>query len=899
MRRMFRNGDGLRALPLPDLCELCDNSVRGASHRTQRCAGEQMTDFFTNILSNAIGELIADLFGETLTERADRRALQRALDAAVVQAEQQFAATYRQQDAELVVALTQQTRFADLPSVQAALRELLTRPFRDPTQATATLRRSFTDVLPERVDRARVDAATSTFLALLLHEVLHIPQLHDLYTLGFQKDSAESSRATAAHTAAMAESLRHVLDAVQQLVVTPAPALLAAPAVRPAVRHNLPQRSYSQFFGRQSELEQLARLLLPYPRSRHFLVTIDGVGGVGKSALALELAYGYRDNDAALQSAERFAAIIWVSAKRTLLTATGVQQRRQTFTTLDDLYDELATVLDQPAILQADRTHRRALAEHALAAQRTLLLVDNLETIDDEALLTFLRELPDPTKCIVTTRHRLDIAYPIRLTGMDDAEAMQLIAGEAAAKGVTLDAHAVDTLYRRTGGVPLALIWSIGKMSIGHSVEAVLRRLNKSDSDIARFCFAESVEPLRGRDPHLLLLALAVFERSVQRGMLGAVAGLDDDIVARDEGIAELTRLSLVNHKGDRLSLLPLTHAYARDELAQAGDLEREVRERWLQVLLDVARPYQTVHHHQPSPVILLHEGHHLVQFSRWAEHAQRLDLFLAVLPALLVYYDVTGAWGDLLAAGQQGLASAALLGDDTHVPHIGAALSWVEGQQGKFAAAERSILLALEVAERRGNLTWQSELLGRLSQVVRRAGDLERATALCAQALAVTDHMAAEVAAYARAELAFERGKIARDRGEFAAAHALFLNAQQLFPIDVEQAEFNPERAWGIVGNIGYVLHQLGDLDEAAALYDRCLAYFRQSGGRGYTATLLVRMAAIAEQRGTYDVAIAYGREALELSTKLVQVQEHQQATSLIAQVTALLARLGSTDSQ
>ena len=52
-----------------------------------------------------------------------------------------------------------------------------------------------------------------------------------------------------------------------------------------------------------------------------------------------------------------------------------------------------------------------------------------------EEVLTFLRELPDPTKAIVTTRHRIDIAYAIRLTGMPRADAQALIELEAAHKG--------------------------------------------------------------------------------------------------------------------------------------------------------------------------------------------------------------------------------------------------------------------------------------------------------------------------------------------------------------------------------------------------------------------------------------------------------------------------------
>src|SRR4051812_27622925 len=109
-----------------------------------------------DLLVNALGQFIGQLTGDSLEGLLDRRALERSLAAAVERAEQRFANEYRAQDAELVDTLVFQTRFADLPSVRAALHELLTHPFHDPAQPVAALQRSFSDVLPERLDRARV-----------------------------------------------------------------------------------------------------------------------------------------------------------------------------------------------------------------------------------------------------------------------------------------------------------------------------------------------------------------------------------------------------------------------------------------------------------------------------------------------------------------------------------------------------------------------------------------------------------------------------------------------------------------------------------------------------------------------------------------------------------------------
>ncbi len=862
----------------------------------------------SELISNALGQMLGELFGESLEQMLDKRALMRGLEAAVKRAEQRFAHEYRVQDAGMADALATQTRFADLPSVQVALRELVTRPFHDPAAPVAVLQRSFADVLPERTDRARVDAAMRAFLGFLGQEALYIPQLQQLYALSFQKASAESSRRIAASAEALVQGIGDLRADMRQLPVTPTPAALPTPGrplvERPRPWHNLPQRTYTRFVGRKDELEQLSRLLLPYPRSRHFLVTLDGIGGVGKSALAIELAYRCREDYAALPEDERFDAIVWVSAKRTLLTAGGIQQRQQTFTTLADLYREIAIVLDQPAILQADADQRRGLVQRALAAQRTLLIVDNLETVDDEELLTFLRELPDPTKAIVTTRQRIDIAYAIRLAGMPEPDARSLMLVEAARKGVELtlatestdgkeqaaaapSIAVLDDLYRKTGGIPLAIVWSIALMSMGYSVESVLRRLGSGHSDIARFCFAASVAHIRDTDAYRLLLALALFERSVNRQMLGFVAGLGDDVIGRDDGLAELLQLSLVEQRADRFKLLPLTQSYALEELARRPELEQELRARWIACLTEMAQPYVELPWRQPDRPRLNKDGRHIVTLVGWAQQQARPDVLLPVLPALIYYYDLAGRWTDILSVGRLGLEYASLLGDRQSAVHLEMfALSWVHSEQGRHDEALRSVANALDIARELGDIAWECEVLVRKSQVLRRNNAIDQALASCQQALQLAEQLTGMQQIYVRADIEYELGKIARDEQRWADAGQHFLAARDVFCQDQENPVFVLERASSVLGNLGVVAHQLGNLDEAARLYQQALDYFRGEGGRGYLVTLLVRLAALEEQRGNHIAALDYAREALEWSHKLGMVLEQAQAQAIMGRL-------------
>ena len=179
-----------------------------------------------------------------------------------------------------------------------------------------------------------------------------------------------------------------------------------------------------------------------------------------------------------------------------------------------------------------------------ITKQRVLLIIDNLETVDDERVMAFIREVPTPTKIIVTTRHRLDIAYPVRLIGLSQDEALQLIDDECQKRNVTITLEQGDYLYQRTGGIPLAIIWSIAQMGMGYSVETVLFKLGNSQGDIVKFTFQEAIKQLDS-NAYTCLLVMGLFATNANREALVQIAGLSTR--DGDEAIVTLEELSLLN----------------------------------------------------------------------------------------------------------------------------------------------------------------------------------------------------------------------------------------------------------------------------------------------------------------------------------------------------------------
>jgi tetratricopeptide (TPR) repeat protein len=342
-----------------------------------------------------------------------------------------------------------------------------------------------------------------------------------------------------------------------------------------AIPCNLPSRDSAQLIGRQSEITRLLQLLSPEHTAS--LITVDGIGGVGKTALVLEIAYRCWKNSTGEEhstNAPRFDAIILVSAKQQHLTSEGILPSYGAKRTLRDIKREIAATLN----IQSEQVDKY------LGRQPTLLIVDNLETMEDkQEIVSYLYEMPHTVKVIMTTRERVVIYSPIRLDQLSQEESLVLIEKEAQEKEAQISSEQALSLYHHIGGIPAALIYAIGQVAGGYSVETVMERIPQSGSDVTRFCFESSLEPLRGQPAHHLLMAMAMFSKSPLRGALAHTAGLATNHTASEDALAQLRKLSLIGQQEGRYTILPLTREYALSELAAFPAFEQEARERWVE----------------------------------------------------------------------------------------------------------------------------------------------------------------------------------------------------------------------------------------------------------------------------------------------------------------------------
>ncbi|MCW6036646.1 ATP-binding protein [Spirulina subsalsa FACHB-351] len=372
---------------------------------------------------------------------------------------------------------------------------------------------------------------------------------------------------------------------------------------------NLPPQ-HNAFIGREEQLCQLMRFLsADHPAN---ILQVDGIAGVGKTALVLEAAYrclDYRERVKSSRLLEQetnlkcdipfFEVLIFVSAKNYHLLPNSSYVRRLIITrTLQDIYRTIARVLDDSTLSNIDSNNCRTdyfseitnkISDALKTKNRVLMIVDNLETLEDrDKVLSFLFELP--IKSIITTREQCGFKS-IRLDSLSDQESNLLIEQQLREKAIDLTKEQKDELHQITGGIPMVIIWSIGRLAQGSSLQTIQDDLRNPEGDIAEFSFKTSLRDIKNTLAYKLLITLSVFKQAPNWESVVAVAGLETEPEGRIRREMEtLQRLSLVRYHNGRYKMLPLTREYALAELQKYKEFKSQVLERWVQWYIDFAK---------------------------------------------------------------------------------------------------------------------------------------------------------------------------------------------------------------------------------------------------------------------------------------------------------------------
>jgi LuxR family glucitol operon transcriptional activator len=545
----------------------------------------------------------------------------------------------------------------------------------------------------------------------------------------------------------------------------------------------LPRRTF--FVGREHELKTILQSL--QPTSRTFIIGIEGIGGIGKSALAIETSYLCIENDL-------FESVIWISAKESILTLHGIEPVIPEAKTLSDILITIGTNLGNPTIGNLAIKDQVQRAYNLLSRRTTLLILDNFESLsksEQHDILDFLRNSPMTLKVIITSRERVAEGQIIRLQGLSFEESTALLDWEARQKHIHLTSEQSKYLIDLTGGLPLALLWVQGQIAVlGYSVTQVLDKLSlDADIPILQYCFNHSWNLLGHLDAKKLLFVLALQPEPVSRVALKEIASIDDNDNF-ENALSELLQLSLIEyeHNNDYFSILPLTRRYIRSQFSSNRKFIKQAELKTAQYYVNLLAQKSSFKEWRSYDELLV-DRNNILSVAQWCyksvekkqANTGALTKQLRNVAEILVQIGTTfgsvlwqrAYWYDRMTLAHAALSAAKIIPDWKAVSTFARNIAWIYFYQGDNLRALFWAEEALSATTKTEDTLLIAAAKRSLGAVELRLGNFDRSEKLLLEVLQTSEEFADDdygiysegFAQYGLGDLEYERGNIGQAR--------------------------------------------------------------------------------------------------------------------------------------
>jgi len=290
--------------------------------------------------------------------------------------------------------------------------------------------------------------------------------------------------------------------------------------------HNLPPQPYKKFFGRQESVNKIQETLIS---GGTFIASIDGIGGIGKTALA------YYFSNEILLSSNNFNYIIWLTAKETVFDSFSrdamIKSIRSNFKGVEELINTTLSVIKYEELIDKPLEEKKKFVEEQVFKKEKIFIVlDNLESIEDEQFFNYITQDFNRfaaenkfLKVLTTSRKRKKIVdFPIEIGGLavDDAlKMLKYLANEYNIRDVINSTdHDNIKLIEKVGCIPLGIEFIIGQMYLGKNRGQIYNELQgypslenvksesqkrKQLSDIILFSFKNMYETLKNEEQYV------------------------------------------------------------------------------------------------------------------------------------------------------------------------------------------------------------------------------------------------------------------------------------------------------------------------------------------------------------------------------------------------------------
>ncbi|KAK3352633.1 hypothetical protein B0T25DRAFT_189556 [Lasiosphaeria hispida] len=733
-----------------------------------------------------------------------------------------------------------------------------------------------------------------------------------------------------------------VQDAVRQFAGN-APTVLTRRANSAVERHWIvPFGRNKEFVGRETILTNLLTRILPsgdeYDCQR---TVIEGLGGVGKTQIALEAAFRIGD-------AHPDCSVFWVPAVDV--------------TTFENAYRAIGQQLQVPGI-DEEKADVKALIKAALSAQSTgswLLIIDNADDtkllFDDTALTDYLPLSRKGSILFTTRNHELGVrlveseSHIIQVKEMSRDEALKLL--QKNLRGDQMgDIRSNDALLKFLANLPLAIRQASAYMAKKQiSTTQYLELCKSSDEDMIellsrdfedRHRYKSIQNPvattwlisfryildhdslaadylrfmcfLAAKDiPQSLLPPAGKLETLEAIGTLKAYAFISQRNELDTYDIHRLVQISMLNWLAQNRERKEWT-AKVLKRLADVFPFpEHENREEWIMYLphTQYALQLQRTDDKEAPPGLLLSVGESFHMLGKYKEaeqmHRQALQLYekmlgkehpstLSSMNNLALVLDSQGKYEEAEQMHRQALQLMEKMLGKEHPSTLSSMnnLALVLKSQGKYEEAEQMHRQALQLREKVLGKEHPETLrsMSNLALVLNSQGRYEEAEQMHRQALQLKEKVLGKEHPSTLSSMN-NLALVLNSQGKYEEAEQMHRQALQLK--EKVLGKEHPETL-NSMNNLALVLKSQGKYEEAEQMHRQALQLKEKVLGKEHPSTLssMNNLALVLKSQGKYEEAEQMHRQELELCEKVLG-KEHPETLSSMNNLALVLDSQG-----
>jgi tetratricopeptide (TPR) repeat protein len=602
-------------------------------------------------------------------------------------------------------------------------------------------------------------------------------------------------------------------------------------AYRPVVSpvYGAPPRA-PHFVGRVEAMQRVARGL-----EGEWPVVIWGMGGIGKTALAIEAVH---------RQDWRFpGGVLWLDC-----------QNARPF---GNLLNHIGAFCGHPEVQDMEPEQRQARVRALLAGlERPLLVWDNAEAVwGERAVREFVANLPRNCGCLLTTRRDPEQSgWPtVELDELAGAEMTSLFLALGAAAGVKVAAQDWPLL-------PRVLEWLQGHpLALTLAVPLVKKRgLARLWADLQR-------QPLKGVEAALraslkrlnalqkrAFTCLSVFTIPFQYPAVEAL--LPEPGEGVDEAVDTLAQHALLAFDGRSYFCHALVRQFAYGELQRTRDDWREMHRRAAEYLQAKGKDEAL------TPV------ERLEMVDQW-ERTEEWETFAGQALGLVGTLDRHGYWPEIEERLQRAREAVRAHLEDTGLETQLLNDSGILASKG--GEWERAIALWEECERRyaeKSNEEGQAQAWVNLGSVYADKGEWDRAIEMYQRSLETYEHMED---VRGMAQTWGNLGLVYANKGEWD-------RAIEMYQKDLEISE-RMEDVRGMAqtwGNLGSVYYRKGEWDRAIEMYQRSLETFERVEDEHGMAKTFNNLGSVYADKGEWDRAIEMYQRSQEIDERVGDIQ-------------------------